>query len=167
MKEARLWLEGHPTKKLLCFGMGCQIAGFRSFFEGSKLIDRVVLIDIICHGSPSPKLFRDYLCRLEDKLGGRIAHVAMRDKRNGWHHPYAYALIDEKEASMSSYLTLFYGNWALRPSCYSCPYSKIDRHSDMTIGDFWGFEERFPDKFSSDGNSLVLVHSVKGILSFE
>lgn len=166
LHDAKSWLKRHPDKRILCFGMGCQMAGFRSFFVGSGLSDRVVLVDIICHGSPSPKLFRDYLHRVEHKAGGSVGNVSMRDKRNGWHHPYAYALVDGREILISSYLTLFYGNWALRPSCYSCPYSKLDRQSDLTIGDFWGIEKRFPGKFSTNGNSLVLVHSGKGMDAF-
>ena len=51
LHDAKSWLERHPDKGIMCFGMGCQIAGFHSFFMQSGFISRVVLVDIICHGS--------------------------------------------------------------------------------------------------------------------
>ena len=55
-QKAYYWLMENPEKELLFVGMGCQADGFRKFSEIKRIRDRVCIIDIICHGSPSPKL---------------------------------------------------------------------------------------------------------------
>ena len=59
-REAYHWLMENPKKELLFVGMGCQSDGFRKFSEMKRIRERVYVVDIICHGSPSPKLWREY-----------------------------------------------------------------------------------------------------------
>jgi len=59
-KTASQWLKDNPEKKLMFVGMGCQADGFRKFAETMRIRDQVVIVDIICHGSPSPKLWKEY-----------------------------------------------------------------------------------------------------------
>ena len=59
-REAYRWLMDNSGKKMLFVGMGCQSDGFRKFSEIKEIRDRVYIVDIICHGSPSPKLWREY-----------------------------------------------------------------------------------------------------------
>lgn len=40
-----------------------------------------VAVDIICHGSPSPKLWREYAESIQKK-DGRITYLTFKDKRN-------------------------------------------------------------------------------------
>lgn len=161
------WLETNQDKKLLFIGMGCQAAAFQRFTEVKKLRNRVVIVDIICHGSPSPKIWREYAAQLEKRNNGIIKFVSFKDKRNGWNAPYAYVKIGQKEISISDYVNLFYSQCILRPSCHECPYTKVERDTDMTIGDFWGIENVLPDYYSPDGNSLVLIHTEVGQQLFE
>ena len=57
--------------------------------------------------------------------------------------------------------------WTLRKSCYKCPYTKIDRNSDITIGDYWGIQNVMPDFYDKNGISLVITHTEVGNELFE
>ena len=74
------------NKKVLFSGTPCQCAGVIEFAISKKLnIDNLYTCDFICHGVPSPRIYRDYLKFKEDKLGKKIAMVNLRDKSaGGW-----------------------------------------------------------------------------------
>ena len=157
-KEAIIWLQNNQNKKLLFVGMGCQVDGFRKYVEMKGFRERVVLVDIICHGSSSPKLWREYA-----KTIGKIQYLTFKDKRNSWINPTALAIVNNEEIILSEYIKVFYNQCTLRPSCYQCPYATILRKTDITIGDYWGIERVMPNFFSPDGNSLFLIHTEKGM----
>lgn len=165
-REAGKWLEDHPDKKLLFVGMGCQTAGFRSYIEQTGKRNRVVLVDIICHGSPSPMLWKEYASVIEKK-NGKIEHLTFKDKRKGWKWPTAVVKAGGKEVSIREYVKVFSGRYDLRPSCHKCPYAAIERKSDITIGDFWHIEDKIPDRYDKRGTSLILIHTEKGKEVFE
>lgn len=158
-QEAERFLKD-GGKEILFVGTGCQADGFRRYAEIKGFRDRTTIVDIICHGSPSPKLWKEY-------VGGKISYVTFKDKKNGWKSPTAYIRKDGTEKSISDYVSLFFNKCALRPSCYECPYCTLDRKVDLTIGDFWGIDTVMPDFYSPEGNSLVLVHTEKGQELFE
>lgn len=165
-QEAYHWLMDNPKKELLFVGMGCQSDGFRKFSEIKGIRDRVYIVDIICHGSPSPKLWREYAESIQKK-DGRITYLTFKDKRNGWKSPTAYVKVNGSERSLKDYVKVFYNRCALRPSCYECPYATTERKTDMTIGDFWHIEETIPDFYDPNGNSLFLIHTGRGEELFE
>jgi len=73
---------------VLFSGTPCQTSGLNSFV-GKKLRENLILIDIVCHGVPSPFIWRDYLKFIEKKHGDAIIVVNFRDKEKyGWadHH---------------------------------------------------------------------------------
>lgn len=165
-REAYHWLMENPEKKLLFIGMGCQADGFRKFSEMKGIRCRVYIIDIICHGSPSPMLWREYAESIQ-KGDKKITYLTFKDKRNGWKSPTAYVKINGQEKSIRDYIKVFYNGCALRPACYECPYATTERKTDMTIGDFWHIEMTIPDFYDSNGNSLFLIHTDRGKELFE
>ena len=165
-QEAYHWLMDNPKKELLFVGMGCQSDGFRKFSEIKGIRDRVYIVDIICHGSPSPKLWREYAESIQKK-DGKITYLTFKDKRNGWKSPTAYVKVNGSERPLKDYVKVFYNRCALRPSCYECPYATTERKTDMTIGDFWHIEETIPDFYDPNGNSLFLIHTDRGEELFE
>ena len=166
-KDSVKWLKENPDKKLLYIGMGCQAEAFRNYIEYFKLTDRVYIVDIVCHGTPSQKLWKEYSEYMETKHGGEIVNVTFKDKRRGWSKPTALVEINGNEIAIKEYVNIFYNRCALRPSCYVCPYAKIERNTDITIGDYWGIEDVHPEFYDKMGNSLVLLHTAKGIKLFE
>ncbi len=164
-RQAEKWLSDNPSKKLLFVGMGCQAAGFQKFAEIKGFRNRVTIVDIICHGVPSPVLWKKYAEMLEQK--GRLTDLTFKDKRNGWNNPTAVAKVNGKEVSLSDYVRIFYNKCALRPSCHKCPYTTTQRTTDITIGDYWHIEDKLPQFFNPMGNSLILIHTDKGKSLFE
>lgn len=164
--EAFQWLRLNPNQKLLFVGMGCQADGFRKYAEMKNIRDRVYIVDIICHGSPSPKLWKEYAESLE-KRKGKITYLTFKDKRKGWRSPTAFVKINENEVSIDDYVRVFYSRCAMRPSCHECPYATTERKTDLTIGDFWHIEETIPEFYDPNGNSLFLIHTDRGEQLFD
>lgn len=150
-------------KIVLFSGTPCQTAGLNAFI-GKKFRDHLFLLDIICHGVPSPIVWKDYLHYLENKYNSKIIKVNFRDKKYGWDSSFeTFTLENGKEIKLNQYNFLFSTNIMLRRSCYNCPFSNTLRPSDITIGDFWGWEKVVPS-FNNDnkGVSLILVNTIKG-----
>lgn len=152
-------------REVLFSGTPCQIAALRSFLMMGKIdIKRLLLCDLVCHGVPSPMIWRDYLAWREQKTGQKIKNVVFRDsKRFGWHSGmgtilFANGLLEETGV----FSHLFYGRLIHRLSCYACPYATPRRVSDVTMADYWGIERAHPDFSDNIGVSLALIHSDKG-----
>lgn len=56
----------------------------------------------------------------------------------------------------------YVSNLFLRPSCYRCGFRRLERPTDLTLGDYWGIWDIQPEMDDDRGTSLVLVHSEKG-----
>lgn len=145
---------------VLFTGTGCQINGLKNFLR--KDYDNLICVDVICHGTPSPKLWKEYLVYQENKRGGdKIADVKFRNKDCGWEN---YRMKqDDTYIPMSDdiFMQLFLRNFALRPSCYNCA-AKKNKCSDITLGDFWGIDDVSPEMNDHKGTSLVIVRTLKG-----
>lgn len=160
-------LRKYKEKKALVFGTGCQMAGLDLLLKNMHLRDRVVLVDLICHGAASSNLWKEYICKIEHEHGKPISYVTFKDKRDGWKYPRTYVIINNKRVSIKPYADWFYMGLTLRKSCYNCPYTRIDRHSDITIGDYWGIDKVMPEFYDRMGVSLVITHSDRGNSFFD
>lgn len=147
---------------VLFSGTPCQTAGLSSYI-GAKLRTNLYLVDIICHGVPGPFIWQDYIKYLEEKEGLPLTFVNFRDKRlGGWASSIESFQFADGHTHTYSYK--FYTNITLRYSCGICPYTNLQRPSDVTVGDFWGVEHTNAFSFAKDskGCSLVLVNTEKG-----
>lgn len=154
---------------VLFTGTPCQVAGLRNYLQ--KEYENLLAVDVICHGIPSQKVFKDYLGLMEKQEGSSILDCKFRDKSKGWsslvlnlEFTSGHIMIDSPN---SSYYTLFVDGTILRPSCYECKFSNFNRPSDITIGDFWGIERTLPQFEDGLGVSLILVNSRKGEALFK
>lgn len=163
---AEAWLKEHPANDLLFVGVGCQAAGFLRYAENKGLRDRVTVVDIICHGSPSPKIWREYAGVLKGS-SDRLDTLTFKDKRHGWNNPTAAVTVDGRETLLQAYVRTFYKHVMLRPACHKCPYSTAERQADITIGDFWHIEEKIPSFYDKMGTSLFIVHTERGSEVFD
>ena len=155
-------------RKVLFSGTPCQIAGLHHFLR--KPYDNLLTVDIICHGTPSPKVWGMYLD--EVVTAGRKANndVQFRNKRNGWKS-FNFTMEynkDEQSASLCShhqqnhFMRAFLRNMILRPSCYQCQAKSGRSNSDITIADFWGIKTEMPEMDDDKGTGLVLANTDKG-----
>lgn len=154
---------------VLFSGTPCQTAGLASYI-GKRLREKLILVDIVCHGVPAPYIWRDYLAYLEKKYKQPIVEVNFRDKsRIGWNgHIESFIFQDGSKKEFNTYTYLFYRHIMLRPSCSKCHYTNFNRPSDFTLADYWGWEKLSP-YFNKDnkGCSLLLINSEKGLEIFE
>ena len=161
-KNVKAELEG--DRPVLFSGTPCQCAGLKSFL--GKDYFNLLTVDIICHGTPSPMLWENYLEYIAKDHD--IAHVNFRSKRNGWRIEHCFEInfydcghyLNSGIADM--YFRQFLINLNLRSSCYECKFKFPNGKSDVTIGDAWGIQNYAPDLNDNRGTSLVIVHTDKG-----
>ena len=151
-------------KKVLFTGTPCQIEGLLCYL--GKEYDNLYTQDIICHGVPSPLVWRKYLDYRRKKDKKVPNDVKFRNKDNGWKKYNLKFTYDDKiykkNQSEDLYMRSFLNNLSLRDSCYECNFKKYDRLSDITLGDFWGIENIDSNFDDNKGTSLVIIHSNKG-----
>ena len=163
--------------EVLFTGTPCQVDGLKQFLK--KDYDNLLLVEIICHGVPSKKLFQDFILYYGDKLGKEIKEFYFRDKSKGQGMVTRtfYTDLDGniketvKNGQLLSYVSLFSKSYTYRINCYSCPFATEERIADLTLGDFWGFHEEYPSykgKLSNGkGISCILANTDKGIKMIE
>lgn len=151
---------------VLFSGTPCQINALATYLN--KDYDNLYLVDIICHGAPSPMVWQKYLAsRDKDK----IQSVNFRDKSYGWAKFATKIDYDNGQYLCrfkdDLYMTLFLRNLILRPSCYSCFSKDPNKLADVTLGDFWGIDNVLPQLNDDKGISAIIVNSNKGAHLFD
>lgn len=157
---------------VLFSGTPCQVDGLKKYL-GSDY-KKLVTIDLICHGVPSPDLLDKYL-KEKEKKQGRISDLKFRNKRrNGWcaqgsitYHRGKTHKVRTISPYNSSYYNFYFANNINRMCCYSCKYSSVRRVGDISIGDYWNIGEILPDIDSRNGISALLVNSESGLRLIE
>lgn len=148
-------------RKVLFAGTPCQVAGLASYIP-SRLKKNLLLLDFICHGVPSPAVWKDYVGYMSGK--GRLKQVNFRDKSpEGWKvHKESFLYEDGKKDVRETFRVLFYKNIMLRHSCAVCPYHLGNRPADVTMADFWGIGEVLPAFDGNEGTSMLICHTPEG-----
>lgn len=162
-KEAKEFLI--KGRKVFFTGTPCQIAGLKSYLE--KDYANLLCADIICHGVPSPAVFKEYLNFCENTFKKKVKRINFRDKSRGWHNfSMLVSFSSDKRICESTseniYLKAFLNDVCLRPSCYDCQFKGLNRASDITLADFWGIEKVFSEIDDDKGVSLIFVNSLEG-----
>ncbi|MFR2839552.1 MAG: Coenzyme F420 hydrogenase/dehydrogenase, beta subunit C-terminal domain [Zhenhengia sp.] len=147
---------------VLFSGTPCQVAGLFGFLGNRLNTDKLITIDLVCHGVPSPLMWKEYIDFCEKKYKGKISKVDFRDKEYGWNTHFETVIINDKKYKSNLYTNLFYLHSMLRPACHSCKYTNFQRSADITIADFWGIDKCMPEFNDNKGVSLVLVNTHKG-----
>ena len=166
--KAKQYLE--MNRKVLFTGTACQIAGLKKYLH--KEYDNLYTVDVLCHGVPSPKIWRMYLEDKKKQYHASVKKIEFRNKESGWNNFSMNILFYDMQQYLvhffeDKFMKMFLSNIDLRPSCYACRFKKFPRISDMTIGDSWGIENYMPDIDDDKGTSVILVHSSKGEGMFE
>lgn len=125
-------------KKVLFIGMPCQVAGLESYIKRNK--ENLYLMDLACHGVPSPGVFKDFIQFLEHKYKGKISNFVFRDKTYGYSATnikvyFANGKTIDCRNDIKTFTRLMFKGITLRPSCYECAFKTKHRVSDITIFD--------------------------------
>ncbi len=153
-------------KWVIFSGTPCQIEGLRHFLR-LREYEKLILVDLVCHGIPSPRVFAKYIEAQQSLIGGKFTNVLFRDKYYGYHYS-SFSIYNKdpkkdyhKGIDTNEYLRAFFDNLSDRPSCYDCKFKKRYRKSDITIWDCFPIEQ-FTKDFDGKGTTRVLVHTEKG-----
>lgn len=168
-KQAKSFLD---AGRIVVFsGTPCQIAGLYGFLRGREY-DDLVTVDLVCHGVPSPLLFRKYISFHEKKNNSKVINYLSRDKYYGYDYSTATIFFgnDKKQyhkgMEADIMLRLYFKNICSRPSCYSCHFKTLNRVSDFTIFDCWNAQS-VSKNFSRNGATNVFIHTKKGQFVFD
>ena len=153
-------------RKVLYVGTPCQIAGLKLYLR--KDYENLLAVDIVCHGLPSPGIWRKYL---KEEYGNikDIRFVSFREKQLSgfdWEN-YGVKIADTSSSKKFFYkdnpfMKAFINELISRPSCFKCPAKDGKSGSDLTLADFWGIDNVDPAFNDSKGVSLVIIHSANG-----
>lgn len=158
-------------KTVLFSGTPCQVAALEVALN-HKQRERVLLVEFICHGVPSLRVFHRYL---EELFGGEaVDFYTLRDKAFGWHTAQAWhsamavsahGQCHHVPASKDAFFQGFAGyHLYVMESCHQCPFARLPRGGDITLGDFWGCPEQWDDR---RGVSVVLANTSAGMSALE
>lgn len=151
-------------------GTPCQIEGLLNFL--GRPYERLITQDLVCHGVPSPMVWRRYLQAMQKKYRASAKKINFRYKVPSWRR---YGLQMEfsdggqrvNPRADDFYMRSFLADLCLRPSCYSCTFKKMNRACDFTLADFWGIQNYLPELDDDKGTSLVVCHTPKALALFE
>lgn len=158
-------------RKVLFSGTPCQVAGLRKFLR--KEYDDLLTIEVVCHGVPSPMIWRDYLDYKRAKHTDKgnivpiIKDISFRDKTNGWRR-YGFKIDYEANCELTpfnreSFMRGFLKDLYLRPSCHHCAARQGKSGADISIADFWGIHKMHPEIDDNKGVNAVLINTQKGL----
>lgn len=139
-------------REVLMIGLPCQIAAAKLYM--GPLEKGLYTVDLICHGTPSPKV-----------LDAFLTQQGLTLKEPGFRKKQSYRLADGERTVAPAgvrdrYTLVFLNSLACTENCYSCPYAREERAGDLTLGDAWG--ARLSPEEAARGVSLVLCQSEKG-----
>ena len=143
-------------KMVLFIGLPCQVEAVKCFV-GDSLQEKLYTVDMICHGTPSPKILDIYL-RQHGKSLKTLSDIKFRKKSQ-------YGLSDglipvTKSGMQDTYLMAFLNGTSFTENCYSCKFARTDRVSDLTLGDSWNSQLDYLEV--KKGISLILSQNEKG-----
>ncbi len=127
---------------VLFSGAACEVDALKRFL--GKEYDALWTVDYICKGTTTPKVFRDYSRRLEQKKKSKITCINMRFKwkeLDNWIPQFMGVTFENGKRIVKQFYNTEVGLAFLilqRESCKKCPYREKKHYSDFTLGDFHG-----------------------------
>ncbi|MDE7446796.1 MAG: Coenzyme F420 hydrogenase/dehydrogenase, beta subunit C-terminal domain [Lachnospiraceae bacterium] len=153
------------NKRVLFSGTPCQVAALKRYIGYSQ---NLYTVDIVCHGVTSPQFFEDYKKQLEI-LYGPIKSISFRDKAAGWENYSINVEFENRDRFLKQRFQEPFTNGFLKELinaevCHRCQYARGERSGDITLADFWGFQEKEKKILNDDkGISACMINSMKGM----
>lgn len=163
-KVKKLLLD--ESSKVIFSGTPCQVAALKSFL--GKDYKNLLTIDFICCGVPSPKVYKEYINFLEKENNSQVTKIWFKNKTFGWHSLSTKISFRNnktylKRSNVDPYMIAYIESGLdLRTSCYQCDFKQNQHYSDITLGDFWGIENIYPQYSDERGVSAVIINTEKG-----
>lgn len=159
-------IKGHLMNNewVLFSGTPCQVAGLKSYLK--KEWDKLVTIDIACHGVPSPKLWKKYLDWWREYKKCNINYVEFRSKKYGYSGSTMRLVFEDgseysREPLLQFYKNTMFAGLSMRPSCHECYFKSAVRASDFTIFDCWDVNIFCQEMDDDRGTTALLIQTDK------
>ncbi len=172
MKDSyvRVKNELNKNRLVLFSGTPCQVGGLHEFLK--RNYDNLYVIDVACHGVPSPEIFKKYKRFLENKYDSKIIDFTFRSKEEGWTNykiraKFKNGQVFSEYGYENLYMKGFIKDLYIRPSCTECRFKSFSSGSDIMLADYWGYDTKFKEFDNNTGVSLVFINSDKGRKLFE
>jgi coenzyme F420-reducing hydrogenase beta subunit len=155
-------------RQVVFSGTPCYVSGLKKYL-GVKY-DNLITCDFICHGRPSPKLFRKHLDYLECKYKSKIESIDFRPKLIGWSRlqhleiKFGNKKVKRFYNMKDFFFSSFLKNISLRKSCMRCDFANNVHSSDITLADYWEYKNNPNLINDNQGISLILCNTAKGNL---
>ncbi len=158
-------------RRVLFSGSPCQCAALKVNY-GGRYKDNLILVDFVCHGVLSCKLFQEYIEYLEEKNRSKIRSFQFRNKKYGWINSGPEITFENGKVRNwplyeDMYMQGYFQEICMKESCYNCQYKNYHSGSDITLGDFWGAEILDPEFYCIDGVSAVFIQTRSGFKLFQ
>lgn len=159
----------NKNRYVLFSGTSCQVDGLLSYLGKDKDSEKLITVDIVCHGVPSIKVLQRYIEWRESLSKSKLERFEFRNKIDfGWaDHIETLWMKNGRRFDSKVFANIFYSDYSLRPSCYECPYKSIYHPADISIADYWNIDKACPNFNDNKGVSLVLLNTKKGEKIFE
>lgn len=174
--QVKIFLDA--GREVLFSGTPCQVAGLKNYLR--KPYPNLLTVDLVCHGVPSPDVWRKYLQETVCKayrikknksavnICDYISDIKFRAKDKGWKKysfkiEYKDGRIEINPFYENPYMNIFLSNLSLRPSCYVCPAKLNNVQSDITLADFWGVNKIDPNIDDDKGCGLLFLNNKEKI----
>ena len=153
---------------VLFSGTPCQVAALKSYLGWEY--EKLITMDLVCHGVPSNRLFHQFLAQQEKRFKGKVTDFHFRHKSPDWLYSRVWMEIQRGKRKIhkalllveSPYSMMYSGkNQISRESCSHCKYACPQRGGDLTIGDYWGYKKEDINFEYKDGLSCILVNNPK------
>ena len=144
---------------VLFSGTPCQVAALYAYLGKKRYNNRLLTIEIICHGIPGKEALDIHLQHFHSN-----AILSFRNKEDGWKTSQCTTIeYKGKPYRLKRKEDVFYkifAGWILdRKSCSNCKYSSLNRIADITLGDFWGGGLSFQE--SEKGVNVIIANNLK------
>lgn len=162
-REVRTELK--KDRKVLFVGTPCQVYALKAFLK--KEYDKLLTVDIVCHGVPSRNLLRAYIAEIEANSGKELDQIFFREKRGDWLNYCVKRVFKDGTCDLvphaeDDFMHLFLCDHMLNKACYNCPHAHLPRPGDITLGDFWGVQMLHADWPISEGIASMMIGSKRG-----
>ena len=152
------------NRLVLFSGTPCQVYGLKSYLQ--KDYSNLICVEVICHGTPSPIYYQEYL---KDKIRhykSEIKSISFREKTYGYgsstmsiefKNGKKYKRGHESDEMIKAFLR----GYCSKESCYHCHFKSFGTIGDFKMGDLWNIDRYLGSDFK-DGATLVISCSEKG-----
>ena len=119
---------------MLFIGLPCQVAAVRNYM-GERIGKQLYTVDLICHGTPSPKVLEKFLSQYQQSLE-KIEDIKFRIKGKFQIYEGYKGIITT--GVCDRYMIAFLNALTYTENCYECQYAKKRTRFGFNIRRFVG-----------------------------